>query len=74
MVISDIEYFSGKPDIMIPARASKSYVFSVQPLLGGRYFGQITFQEETMDGKGEAKNNYIWYTVEIKTDRPLAKK
>ena len=69
LVKSDIPNFAGmcNPLLMAPGE-TKKYKFTIYPNQGGRFIGQITFQEDTGNlKKAEEQRRYQWWTVEIIT-------
>lgn len=53
--------------LTIPSGGKEKFEFTVQPMLCGEYTGSITFYEE--EGP-----QYIWYTISIVTNYPVALK
>ncbi|CAD8092149.1 unnamed protein product [Paramecium primaurelia] len=65
-VETDLINASGLQNFTIAPQRKYRYELSVMPMLSGQYNGSITFYEES----GE----YIWYTVVLDTDSPIAEK
>ena len=62
-VETDLENVSGDQQIEVNPYTQQTYTLNINPLVGGIFTGQITFQEK------DDPNKYIWYTVCIHVER-----